>query len=488
MHIVHFDGMRKIQQIRIYWDQGALLKAVEVIGGRAKNWPIKDGKDQIRFIKSAAATAGTTISQVEDVVISSRPSTRSNPTADPHASLSLFAPRHEQEEDDMAFASPPVAPRASAKPPPRDYHDLFVDGPLPASKDRPASPTKENVMAPKFGAGKNYAPSRIFDLEEPERVAPPKSPSKMNKSTGNKYGHFEFADEHDESEATPVARPLGHSKQRDSKKHQSQWGFEDFVTPAKVNQKMRPHETRNFEMGNDSPDATPVKRGVVHQARPDSEAHFEFLDDGGPAGDRRPGHARGVGSSSTRGQLYENNLYDEEGQEPSKTRKERSDTTTSTNLRDRHETFDPHFEMADVPTDNKPQSKAATGLANVKDRRKDFDPHFTMTDSSPGLGEKSASDNNRPISDNRSKTVKKMDAQWEQTDQSPAAKNHRAVIGEAAGKENRGIKTGGDGMGNPRGGRAWDFGDDGTQEEASPPKNVAKGGRRTAKNDSFWEF
>ena len=475
-----------------------MLKAVEVIGSRARNWPIKDGKDQIRLIKSSAASTDdsleNTTKQVEGVTISSRPAAKSHPTNDPHASLSLFAPRKDLE--DASSSSPAVAPRASAKPPPRDYGDLFVNGETDESSgpltERSVSPNKQNVIAPKAGGGKNYQKSRLFDVEEPESGASG-SPDKRYKSHPAKYNHFDFGDGHDEppSEApTPIP-----GKPREFKKHQSQWAFEDFETPAKVSQKSRGQDSRHFDFGDDEADDTPVKKPSAPQPRRDAETHFEFQDDGVPPAGRRHGHPRGLGSSNTNSKLYET-LYEEDGK-PNATRKERSDTTTSTNLKDRHNTFDPHFEITDAPNSNGQASpKAATGLANIKDRRKDFDSHFVITDSSPGLGEKSASENNRPIGENRSRAVKMMDAQWEATDASPVTKNKGInIAGDGMGsrkdvsgkdKENMGIKLGGDGMGGRKGSRrVWGFGDDSGNEE---PSKVAAQSKGRVKNDSFWDF
>ena len=68
--MVHFDDEQKIVQIRMYWDQGALLKQIDVIGARARNWPIRDGKDQTRLISTSFAT----VAQPESAA-ASRPST-----------------------------------------------------------------------------------------------------------------------------------------------------------------------------------------------------------------------------------------------------------------------------------------------------------------------------------------------------------------------------------------------------------------------------
>ena len=152
VHIVHFDSHNKIKQIRLYWDQGSLLKQLDVIGARGRNWPIRDGKDQARLIstttKESAANGHAAAAPVSQPIQTSQPTTKpraqsTNVTRDPHASLALFAPVEEHES-----SSPPkaIAPRAtaSAKPPPRDYHDLFVAQGSNSPSAKTNSPKKEN--------------------------------------------------------------------------------------------------------------------------------------------------------------------------------------------------------------------------------------------------------------------------------------------------------------------------------------------------------
>ena len=99
VHIVHFDSADKITQIRQYWDQGSLLKQIDVIGARSRNWPIREGSEQAKLIKSSAQVAqpdsapssrpSTATRGADEVSIRSRGSTN-NAMNDPHASLSLF--------------------------------------------------------------------------------------------------------------------------------------------------------------------------------------------------------------------------------------------------------------------------------------------------------------------------------------------------------------------------------------------------------------
>ena len=522
VHIVHFDSNQKIQQVRLYWDQGSLLKLVDVIGSRARNWPIRDGKDQARLIASSAA--GTSQSNgppkpaaenaphdPNEVVITNKPRAQSqNVTRDLHASLALFAHR-EEEEDSSAPAL--VAPRASAKPPPRDYHDLFVGNgsdaspkagaratspqkenggtraskaqsakppprdyhdlfvgnesdASPVSRNKMASPQKENMTPgpapPKAGAGKNFQPSRLFETDRSQPGTPgtpTESSDIFRKPDPKKYNHFEFGDGNENQLPTP-ARP--------KTKHQSQWDFEDFITPAKVSTKVRGQDVRHFGWSDDEPVMdSPAKHPAVAKARPDANPHFEFGDDGTPGGNRRPaGHARGQGNMKGLG-LYQNNVFDE----------------------------------SDQPLSSDKKGQPLATVTNLRDRRKDLDPHFSMTDDSPSQGQ----GNNKPISEARAKVVSQMGAQWEATDQSPGAqhpsKNEDRINPISGDKENIlnggskkhvGIKSGGDGMGGKKGsGRIWGFGDESDEDGvggANGGKFQAGKKQQAPKDSGFWDF
>lgn len=527
VHIVHFDSDRKIKTIRLYWDQGSLLKLVDVIGSRARNWPIRDGKDQARLIVSSVAAAqrkgaatseaGNGVHNQDEAAALSKPVLSRNVTGDPHASLSLFTPRDVNQE--TSHFSEMVAPRASAKPPPRDYNDLFGDNETnasPSTKVNASSPTKENrglkgqsakppprdyhdlfvghesdaspiskakqssplkennVMTPgtiasKGGAGKNYQPSRLFETDDSQSGTSgtsKQSPDKHLKSQMKQYSHFNFDDsnEHtDKGNSVPA-----HLQTR----HQSQWGFEDFMTPQKVQQKIRDHDVRHFGWSDDEPNMeSPVKQPRVVEPRPDAQTHFEFQDDGTPAGERRPaGHPRGQGAG--RGMdLYLNNLVDDSDRSAGPERK----------------------------------SYPLSTVTNLKDRHKQFDPHFSMTDASPAHS--SSNGSNHAVSELRSKAVKMMDAQWEATDRSPGQTPPVRKVGthapgessftdqeNYAGAGNRipGIKTGGDGMGGTKGmGRTWGFGSE-SDEDGEGGANSGKprpGKKQQAPKDSdFWDL
>lgn len=249
--MVHFDNAGKITQIRLYWDQGALLKQIDVIGARSRNWPIRDSKEQSKLIAySSAAVAqpdsepstrrSTTSRGADEVSITSRSrGSTNNAMNDPHASLSLFQNRSVEDDDDP-HNSRPIAPRAqSAKPPPREYSELFVG-------ENSASPSPSPQKIPvKAGSGKNYQASRLFEEDEDEHVAVVKGPGV--KTNPKKYEHFTFGDnaEDDTAKVRNTSRPETKSK------GQANWNFEDFATPAKIKTKTQPQAVRHFGWSDD---------------------------------------------------------------------------------------------------------------------------------------------------------------------------------------------------------------------------------------------
>ena len=429
-----FDGDRKITQIRQSWDQGSLLKLIDVIGRTGRNWPISDGQDQIKLIansvKSAGKLSGNPVPAQEDGGLQKSRGNSNNVTRDPHASLSLFAPRERNTNEAQPGVVPP---RASAKPPPRNYHDLFVGN---ESDQSPASPTKDfaeardsfaspTVGIAKGGAGKNFAQSRLFDRDDVSESTVRPSPNKP--LNPNKYQHFAFADGSDEQDAPQNFNPKGGKS-----KHGSQWNFDDFNTPAKVvpTKKLGKNETRHWGNSDDEVLDSPVKVKKVDKPRRDAETHFEFKDDGTPPGGPRPtGRPRGTGGNSGMG-LYTNNLYEDD--------------------------------MGGTRGGNEP--KTVKSIANTNDRRKDFDPHFEMTDDSPVTKEP------RPhISDDRAKAIKMMESNWKaydspnQKENVPSSPSNSRPFGSSKGPLSEttnmpirldysanGINIAGDGMGSRR--------------------------------------
>jgi hypothetical protein len=65
------------------------------------------------------------------------------------------------------------------------------------------------------------------------------------KTSSKKYDHFEFGD--GENEDTPKGRE---AERNVNTKHQSQWDFEDFVTPEKTKPKVNKNQ-RSVEWSDD---------------------------------------------------------------------------------------------------------------------------------------------------------------------------------------------------------------------------------------------
>ena len=431
-----------IQQIRLQWDQGSLLKLVDVIGSRGRNWPIQDGKDQIRLINTSAAAV------VTDAAGGGRPMTKKEEPSsrsvspgkkhitDPHASLALFAPRTEMEDTSQPAV---VATRTSAKPEPREYGELFVggEGKAPSLKGENGvlsqiSNTDDlNILSPKGGSRGKFRPSRLFD---DENAGPVPNTDKHYKSDPRKYNHFEFGDEQGGNQAKQIPS-------RPKSQHQSQWAFEDFNTPEKARKGKGGAQTvRHFGWSDDDAEQieTPGRHPRVAKPRRDAETHFEFVDDGVPLESKRvTGRPKGTGQNTGLG-LYKNNIYDDSGEAPA------------------------------AELTKRPLSSTTNGL----NRKKDFDTHFAINDKSPSghLGNE-----NKHIADDRQKAVKMMDSHWQMHDSSPH-------------EDKKIYKTAGNGMGSRAGARGWGIGEDSAGEEDPVRHLPGKQQQPATKQDDWWDF
>ena len=81
----------------------------------------------------------------------------------------------------------------------------------------------------------------MFDEDEEPEQAP-----MSVKTNAKKYDHCEFDDCHNQD--TPKVHNPAKST---NKKHQSQWDFEDFVTPEKLKTKIQSNNVRNFGWSDD---------------------------------------------------------------------------------------------------------------------------------------------------------------------------------------------------------------------------------------------
>lgn len=437
-HIVNFDAQGKIIQIRQSWDQGALLKQCDVIGKTGRNWPIRDSTEQIRLITTSASQLPA--SDAHDLPVRAR-SAGNRPARDPHE---LFAHKPEEDQSIESIISPKAG---GARPRQRDFSEILTDEPSSPSAGRERSGSSNGAIAPKAGAGKNFQGQRLFDeTEEHEEVeSNESSPNRFYRPHPTKFNHFEFGDGSDPTDVVEnVADPTPKTT-----KHTSQWDFADFVTPAKPKAKaMRAQEIRHWglEAGDHE---SPVRPPQNNKPRKDAETHFEFVDDGPESAEHRKDGPRGA-IHNNKLNLYQNNLYDEEGREPT----------------------------------GEPEKQALSSITNHKDRGRDFAPHFDMNDNSPAQ----KPGKQVTISDDRKKAVKMMDANWSSYDKSPVQKENRtergiAIAGNGMGGskdrsavsvDQRGISIGGDGMGGGKGSnRDWLFGNADEPEDKHVPGKTA---------------
>ncbi|KAI9374392.1 hypothetical protein BJX61DRAFT_498535 [Aspergillus egyptiacus] len=418
IHIVHFNSQNQIQNVRVHWDQASLLKQVEVIGNRARNWPVRDADKQTRLIKLASKS--TPASNGPPPAPETRPSSSagegeqapSAPTSpgkrhikDPYAAESLF----ELLSPGSDRAQPVRPPRAaaSAKPPPREYSELFVgdDNDAPdATPSRPRSiqpkigsskhyrPPRifeafeaedkqpETPVAPKIGAGKHFQGPRIFD--DDETVAKEKSEQIAYRAHPKRFDHFELgADNSDREIKAPVSRPIS--------RHINHWDFEDFATPEKPRRQPKGEEIRHFGWSDDEPeDSPPTKPRVVHPRR-DAETHFQLTD-----ADEEEHGRRMIKSYQNKGLgLYKDSLYNGE---------DNGDTQEGTKS-------------------HAAKERPLSVVHNGPNRQKDFQSHWEVTDEEP-VDPSVSAENKKPVPSDRLKAVKMMEPSWDTYDQSPEPK------------------------------------------------------------------
>ncbi|KAM3415332.1 hypothetical protein BST61_g8861 [Cercospora zeina] len=354
-HVVTFHG-EKIQQIRQYWDQGTLLKQVEAIGKTGRNWPIRDGTDQVKAvtnsIKAGTASGAPTpranngTRDPRDVVVNAHHKRDSvSVTRDPHASLSLFAER-DPNEGASTYSGPRYELVKSAKPAPRDLGELFTNEEDMSDPARSQSPHKEHGTILKAGAGKGFKENRLF--ESKEEYVPPKSPERKKTYT-KKYEHFDFGDGED-------APRDGHMRVKSKgslDKSGPTFSFEDFVTPPKHTEKNRPDYERHWGAGVDEDDPeSPPKRPVIHQPRKDAESHWELNDDS-PAGAKAKSFQRQKGLGLYGDPLHADDRVKKAAQKPNVNNARRGDD------------FEAHYSFADEsPAPKKIYKTAGDGMGS----------------------------------------------------------------------------------------------------------------------------
>lgn len=449
-----------------------MLKQTDIIGKSGRNWPINDGKEQVRLISNNSIESTSTSNTASSAPISSQEvrgrteaqeevengsaARGSSPSKkfvkDPHTSLDLFSPHPTQEPNAQAYENV-IAPRASARPPPREMSELFAAGhedlqPSNQNGDSPKKAIHDKVIAPKGAGSKKFLPSRLFD--EDEEVQTPKA----YKSNPAKYDHFDLGES---LENDPLQFKSGGRIEKESaplvaktNKHGSQWGFADFYTPQKLAQRVRGQDVVHINWQDNEPQETPAPVKPVPKARPDAESHFELQDDG-PATSRptaapRPRkdndthfdfrdeatpQRRIIARTAAASGLYENNLYDE------------IDTGN------------------EEENENQPKSPLST-ITNNASRKQDFGSHWTMSDDSPANSK--PGNENKHVPEDRKKTVQMMEANWEMKDSSPG--NVKRPV--SSGQERKGMET------------HWSLGGEGAETPRQPSRGTAQ--------KSFWDF
>ncbi|KAJ5210036.1 Nucleic acid-binding OB-fold [Penicillium cf. griseofulvum] len=372
VHIVHFDSNQLIKQIRIYWDQASLLKQVEVIGARGRQWPIRDGKDQLRLLKNAETARAAPSQPPSQKVETKLPDRSSSPGKrrfkDPYSANSLtelLSPNKEAAERESRAEAPrpassskrytkdpygagslnellspskkppaPVAPfaPASARPATRNFSDIFVK-----DDDTPDSPSKTR-RAP-----------RVDEEDEKPIKGPVDEDRHFYKSAPGKYNHFEIGGDNSEREIKAEVKQA-------KTPHSTHWDFDDFETPVKGSRVPRGEEVRHFGFGDNEEGASAQTKLDVAKPRRDADRHFDMTDE------ETEEDGRIISSFGGRGKrLYENRLFDSNGQAELSEREQKSEPlSTGTNVGNRNKNFVSQFELVDespASKENKPTQK-----------------------------------------------------------------------------------------------------------------------------------
>ncbi|KAJ5936237.1 hypothetical protein N7454_005535 [Penicillium verhagenii] len=395
LHIVRWNAENEIQQVRIYWDQGSLLKEVEIIGARSRAWPIRSGQEQTRLLRSAAnaqsAPPPAAQFQNSQKELPARPgSPGKRHIRDPYGAGSLTdllspnktAAEHEQREyaprpaslarNTLRIPAPapinPYAPSAS-RPPPRDLSDIFIDEEAPSTPSKP-----ERTIAPK-GAARYHENDMEYNLDQ-DRAA--------YKSNPKRFNHFELgADDADlEVNSRKTATKSGAGE---TEENSNQYNLDQSRAAYKSN----PKRFNHFEIGDDSADSevaqkVPAAKNGARQTQQDSNQynldqsraayksnpkrfnHFEIGDDSADPEVAQKVPAAGAGQSQENRTTQENI---DPSRAPCQVHKGRFD----------------HFEIGDQATPQKPGAKKPP-VEHVNKPRRDADVHFDINEHSEEEG------------------------------------------------------------------------------------------------------
>lgn len=425
----------------------------DIIGSRGRNWPVVDGKDQIRLIVSSKAEAptptpasptsprGRGMKENGSGFAARNPSPNKKHIKDPYASLDLFSPQRTEENQSSSSASQIIAPRASAKPPPREMSELFAAG-HEDLEEKPGSPKKsyaEPALAPKGAGSQKWGEVRVF--EQDETVPSPK----IYKTNPARYNHFDLGDNDEEDplqyRQTSKAQPLSDVPMRaKTDKHGSQWDFSDFVTPAKVPMKTRAQDKVNIDWGDEN-QPTPTHQGQAQKSRRDQEAHFELKDDGTPAARHAVPKARKDAETHF--------AFDDQPTPAARRIIARTDAAKGL--------------YRDVLHDEDEKPPLSSISANA--RRHDFGAHWEMTDEASA--DKQGENKAKGVSENRKKASQMMDSNWQSYDQSPNTTKRPSSKGQTRAMETH-----------------WTMGDE--DEQTKRMDKATAGG--TGGKRGFWDF
>ncbi|KAJ5719907.1 hypothetical protein N7493_006785 [Penicillium malachiteum] len=440
LHIVHWNAEQEIQQVRIYWDQGSLLKEVEVIGARSRSWPIRAAQEQTRLLRSAAAAKSATAPELPLQNGTKEPAARPGSPGkrrikDPYAADSLYdllSPNKADAENESVAPHPyaaesltellspskaspePVRPYApsAVKPPTRDLSDLFIDDEAPATPSKP-----ERVIAPKAGTGKAQV-NRIFSQED--SLDQDRAPYKSNPK---RFNHFELGADNSELEEKDVGTPKSGAGKPQVNRIFSQ---EDNLDQDRAAYKSNPHRFSHFQIGDDDSEAggNLDKDRAAYKSNPHRFSHFQIGDDDSEAGGNLDKDRAAYKSNPHRFNHFQIGDDETDPATPKKSSAPLSEQARNFGYSDtaevdtppaRNHVFKPrrdadvHFEMNDEKQDEEPRPFAVVG--SNANRRKDFDPHWEMNDEENGIETE-----NKPIPSDRMKAIKMMESHWDPYD------------------------------------------------------------------------
>ncbi|KAK9467906.1 hypothetical protein V1512DRAFT_260333 [Lipomyces arxii] len=176
IHSVVFQG-DKIKSVRLFWDQGSMLKQLGIIGARGNVWPIFSGSEQEKLMMNDTVPTNATppFSKLEI-----------------HGRREPFKISELDQEDEVVLPRPAaIAHSVSAKPQPRSFQNILdSDEPAPASPMRRGNaPEAYNMFDEKSNA---YLTHKITKVPAPEFSTPEQIRAKRNFNAKNFEPHFQF--------------------------------------------------------------------------------------------------------------------------------------------------------------------------------------------------------------------------------------------------------------------------------------------------------